>query len=136
MPSGDTGAPGDQPSRDLTTNVEELRDVSIVHVAGEIDISTVGDLESAIERARAHAGPGGAASGVVVIDLRGVTFLGAEGLRSLVSAQNRIAESGGSMRVVAPAGGGIIRRLLDLSGVGALLDLFETIESAVPADRD
>lgn len=123
----------------MTTSVEELNAASIVHVAGEVDISTVGELEAAIDLAESRSLSTGGSDNkdrlgrLIVIDLRGVTFLGAEGLRSLVSAQNRVAGGGGTMRVVAPASGGIIRRLLDLSGVGALLDLFESIESAVPS---
>lgn len=124
------GASDDQPNPPLTTSVEELRATQVVHVAGEVDMSTIDDLESVIGRAEEAAGVHG--GGLVVIDLRGVTFLGAEGLRSLVAANNRIAEAGGDMRVVAPPGGGIIRRLLDLSGVGALLNLFETVDSALP----
>lgn len=133
MPTADARAPGEQPSRPLTTSVEELDAASVVHIAGEVDVSTIGELEAAIGQAeRARPGPFGC---VVVIDLRAVTFLGAEGLRSLVAAQNRIAENGGALRVVAPRSGGIIRRLLDLSGVAALLDIYETIEAAIPAGR-
>lgn len=131
--AAETRGPGDQPGPALTTSVEASRAAYIVHVAGEIDISTVGDLETAIERAELESGTHGGTT--VVIDLRGVTFLGAEGLRSLVGADHRITEAGGAMRVVAPPQG-IIRRLLDLSGVGALLDLFETIDSAIPPGRD
>ena len=125
--------PHDEPNEELTTDVEVVRSARVVHVAGEIDLSTVGELESAIERAESEAV--GAGVPIVVVDLRGVTFLGADGVRGLVAAHNRIAAEGGSLRIVSPPGGGIIRRLLDLSGVGALLDLFETVDSAVPPDR-
>lgn len=131
--AADTREPGGEPGPALTTSVEESRAAYIVHVAGEVDISTIEDLESAIEQAESGARSQG--RGVVIIDLRGVTFLGAEGLRSLVGADHRITEAGGAMRVVAPPQG-IIRRLLDLSGVGALLDLFETVESAMPPGGD
>jgi anti-anti-sigma factor len=123
-------APADEPNQALTIDAEELHSAHVVHIAGEIDMGTVGELEAAVGRAESAARAGGCR--VVVIDLRAVTFLGADGLRSLVDAHNRIAEAGGSMRVVAPPGGGIIRRLMDLSGVGALLDIFETIEAALP----
>ena len=125
-----SGAPDDQPNPALTTSVEEVRAAQVVHIAGEIDLSTIGELTSAMERA--ESGVDAQGRPVVVIDLRGVTFLGAEGLRVLVASHDRIAGAGGDMRVVAPPGDGIIRRLLDLSGVGALLDLFETVDSALP----
>lgn len=132
MPAA-ASAPHDKPNEELTTDIEVARSARVVHVAGEIDMSTVRELESAIERAESEAMAAG--SGVVVVDLRGVTFLGADGVRGLVAAHNRMAAEGGSLRIVSPPGGGIIRRLLDLSGVGALLDLFETVDSALPPDR-
>lgn len=130
--AAETRAPGDQPNPALTTDVEAVGAGQVVRVSGEIDMSTIGDFESAIESAQSLA----AASGqdIVVVDLQGVDFLGAESLRSLVAAHDRIAEAGGSLRVVAPPGGGIVRRLLDLTGVGALLDLFETVDAAVSPD--
>lgn len=128
--AAETRASGDQPEPALTASIEQLGTAHVVHMTGEIDMSNVGELESAIERAETDAVASGPA--LVVVDLQGVTFLGAESLRCLVSANDRIAAGGGTMRVVAPAGSGVVRRLLDLSGVGALLDLFETVESAVP----
>jgi anti-sigma B factor antagonist len=116
----------------LTTNVEERAAACVLHVAGEIDLSTIGELEAAIAHAEDLLVAHGRRPGTVVIDLGEVTFLGAEGLRGLVAAENRRAEAGGSLRVVAPGGGNMIRRLLDLSGVGALLDLYETVAEALP----
>lgn len=129
--AAETRAPGEPPDPALTTSVEELGTARVIRVAGEIDMSNVSELESAIEQAEA----GAPVRAVIVIDLRKVTFLGAESMRCLVSAHDRIAETGRSMRVVAPPGSGAVRRLLDLSGVGALLDLFETVESALPPDN-
>lgn len=129
--AAETLVPGDQPDPALTTSVEELPAARVVHVAGEIDMSNVAEFESAIEQAES----GAPERAVIVIDLRRVTFLGAESLRCLVASHDRIAETGRAMRVVAPPGSGVVRRLLDLSGVGALLDLFETVESALPPDK-
>lgn len=123
----ETRAPGDPPDPALNTSVEEVGASRVVRVGGEIDMSNVSEFESAIEQAEAAAPE----RAVIVIDLRKVTFLGAESLRCLVAAHDRIAETGRAMRVVAPPGSGAVRRLLDLSGVGALLDLFETVESAL-----
>lgn len=135
MPTTEAGAHSGDPDPPLTTQVEMLADTSVVHVAGEIDISTVGDLEATIRRSEAQATPEGQHNRVIVIDLRDVTFLGAEGLRSLVTSQNRIAAGGGAMRVVVPGEGGIIRRLLELSGVESLLELFDSVEAAVASDK-
>lgn len=131
MPTAEACAQSGDSIPALTTEVETSEDTSVVHVAGEIDISTVGEFEATIERSETQAASEGHGAPVIVIDLRGVTFLGAEGLRTLVTSQDRIAAAGGSMRVVVPGEGGIIRRLLELTGVESLLDLFESVESAV-----
>jgi len=129
--AAETLAPGDPPDPALTASVEDLGNARLIRVAGEIDMSNVSELEAAIDQGES----GTPERSVIVIDLRRVTFLGAESLRCLVAAHDRIAETGRSMRVVAPPGSGVVRRLLDLSGVGALLDLFETVESALPPDN-
>lgn len=135
MPTTEARAHSGDSDPPLTTRVETLDDTPVVHVAGEIDISTVGDLEATIRRSETQTTQEGQGNRVIVIDLRGVTFLGAEGLRSLVASQNRIAAAGGTMRVVVPGEGGVIRRLLELSGVESLLDLFESVEAAIAPDR-
>lgn len=135
MPTTEARAHSGDSDPPLTTRVETLDDTPVVHVAGEIDISTVGDLEATIKRSETQATQEGQGNPVIVIDLRGVTFLGAEGLRSLVASQNRIAAAGGTMRVVVPGEGGVIRRLLELSGVESLLELFESVEDAISPDR-
>lgn len=135
MPITEAAAHRGDPDPALTTEVETLEDTFVVHVAGEIDISTVGDFEATIRRSEAQATPEAENDTVIVIDLRGVTFLGAEGLRSLVASQNRIVAAGGAMRVVVPGEGGIIRRLLELSGVEPLLELFESVEAAIAPEH-
>jgi len=115
----------------LSTTVETFRSATIFHVTGEIDMSTVAELEKGLERA---IGLSEVPPGIVIVDFRGITFLGAEGLRVVVAAQNKVASTGVSIRVVAPPGGGMIRRLLDLSGVGVLLDLYDSLEAALPPE--
>lgn len=135
MPITEAAAHWGDPDPALTTELERLEDTLVVHVAGEIDISTVGDLEATMKRSETQATPEGQNHPLIVIDLRGVTFIGAEGLRSLVAAQKRIVAAGGVMRVVVPGEGGIIRRLIELSGVESLLELFESVEAAIAGEH-
>ncbi|MBC2875889.1 MULTISPECIES: STAS domain-containing protein [Streptomyces] len=65
-----------------------------IELSGEIDILAEQELGPRLEalagRRRAD----------LVIDLRGVTFLDASGLRLLLRARNRVARGGGRLRVV------------------------------------
>jgi anti-sigma B factor antagonist len=77
----------------LTIAVRSERDYAIATVAGEIDISTVGQLRERLAElaaSRRH----------LVIDLNQVTFIDAAGLSALVAAANRAAARGISLHVV------------------------------------
>ncbi|MFI0738171.1 STAS domain-containing protein [Streptomyces sp. NPDC021100] len=65
-----------------------------IELSGEIDILAEQELGPRLEAlaGRRHAD--------LVIDLRGVTFLDASGLRLLLRARNRVARGGGRLRVV------------------------------------
>src|SRR4051794_30364968 len=58
-----------------------------VTVAGELDLATVDQLRTALERAEADARE-------LVIDLRGLEFLDSTGLGELMAAQRRAREAG------------------------------------------
>lgn len=66
---------------------------SVLAVSGELDLSTFGKLQAAIDE---HSGPD------LVIDLAGVTFIDSVGLRTLLKARERFGED--SLLLVAPNG--------------------------------
>ena len=75
--------------------VEHLDGVMLVRVAGEVDAATVATLAATLHlappdaRVRVHCG--------------GVTFMDSTGLREILTHYIRLAEGGGSLRVVEPA---------------------------------
>jgi anti-sigma B factor antagonist len=86
----------------------------LLHVQGEVDLSTV-DL---LNEAMADAFDQGAEP--LVLDLRGVEFIDSTGLRVMLRARSRAVEQGGSLLLMSPSNAVI--RLLELSGVE---DVFE-----------
>ena len=82
---------------------------------GELDIATSPALERAI--AEATADPGAE----LVLDLRELTFMDSTGLRALAQTNARADEDGFSLTIWR--GSRQIERVLEISGLGALLPL-------------
>jgi anti-anti-sigma factor len=74
-----------------------FRDVVVVTVAGEVDLSTVGLLTNAMTAAH----PASRSPRTLVVDLSAVTFFGAAGLTSLVIAYHHCREQGTALQIVA-----------------------------------
>lgn len=93
----------------------------MVRVAGEIDLSTAGAFDHGLRLACSAIGP----SGMLVVDLREVEFLGAAGLHVLCRARERCARRGVTMAsVAAHAAVTAPIRLTGLSGVVGLTPRF------------
>jgi len=84
--------------------------------AGELDIATTPALEQAIADASV---PGSA----LVLDLRGLTFMDSTGLRTLAQTNARAEEDGFTLEIWR--GPRQIERVLEISGLGALLPLID-----------
>lgn len=83
--------------------------------AGELDIATTPALEQAI--AEATTAPGAA----LVLDLRELTFMDSTGLRTLAQTNARAEADGFTLAIWR--GSRQIERVLEISGLGALLPL-------------
>ena len=106
----------------LTIAVRSERDHAIATVAGEIDITTAGQLRerlSELAASRRH----------LVIDLNQVTFIDATGLRALVAAANRAAAHGTSLHVVCARPK--ILELFRLTGLDQRLPPAPTLDEAL-----
>ena len=77
----------------FSVRIMTARDQAFVRPAGELDLAAVGELEAAI---------GGALDGhrQLVVDLRDVTFLDTEGLKSLIETARVAAERHVAFRLV------------------------------------
>ena len=99
--------------------IQVIRNPGATRIAptGELDIATTPALEQAI--ADATGEPGAA----LVLDLRELTFMDSTGLRTLAQTNARAEDEGFTLSIVR--GPRQIERVLEISGLGALLPLVD-----------
>ncbi|TCO53723.1 anti-anti-sigma factor [Actinocrispum wychmicini] len=98
-------------------------DATIVHVTGEIDLSTSTTFADAMTHALAGR------TSVVVVDLEDVTFMGSIGLGQLVKAHDRAARSQRFLRIAD--GTAAAHRAIEVSGLDQVLSVFATVDDAI-----
>ena len=98
----------------LEVRLEEGSEGPRVVFGGELDLAGAERAEAALQDAQA---PGT----TLEVDLRGLTFMDSTGLKLLVACRNRAAEDGGRLVVVVAEGA--VRRLLELTGLDAEVEL-------------
>ena len=89
-------------------------------LSGEIDLSTVAEVQARLDEAVADAPE------VLLLDMREVTFLDSSGLRMLLRLDRRQREQG--RRLVVVPGGRRVARVLELTGADRELELVEDPE--------
>ncbi len=87
---------------------------TLVEVEGEIDLSTAPQLQRELLASVED-------SQVVVVDLRGVTFIDSTGVGVLFRTSKQLAAAGGELRLVC--GPGPVRRVLKVSGLDRLVQV-------------
>jgi anti-sigma B factor antagonist len=97
--------------------IEESGRTATIELDGELDIATTPGAEAELQRVE-QSGPG-----VIVLDLRGLTFMDSTGLRLLVSADARAR--GGDHRLVIVRGPAPVQRVLELTGLDTRLDVID-----------
>ena len=107
----------------ITVTTSRNGDVVVIHVAGEVDMSSVGPFANAV-RAELATQPAG-----LVIDLLDVRFCGSSCLRVLVQARHRTQSTGTGLCVVARSA--TVLRPLEIAGLAELFHVHESIPEAV-----
>jgi anti-sigma B factor antagonist len=108
---------------------EDKDGIEIVSVSGEVDFYSAHRLRELIWRARRQAGGDPLR---VVVDLSGVEFMDTAGLEILLEERNASRQFDGRMCLVAQQGS--ITRLLEITGLSELFDLYAEQEAAVDAN--
>jgi anti-sigma B factor antagonist len=90
---------------------------TVVKLLGELDLSTVPQLEACLEGLEAD----GAA---VRLDLSGLSFCDSSGISAMVTASKRVRKRGGHLSIVSPQPA--VRSVLEITG---LLDYLSAPES-------
>ena len=104
---------------------ESLRGTRVIAIAGEIDLSSVGDVQTHIDAAFADG------ESLLVIDLEHVPFLDSSVLHALVRALHRARLAGGGMALVCVDPG--IRRMLDVFGLAGQIPICDDVSQAAAA---
>jgi anti-anti-sigma factor len=99
--------------------VEQTGDRTVVGARGELDLATAPQLEDEL-LPPLHAG------GAVALDLRGLDFMDSTGVRVIVAAHLAAQEHDGAFTVCAVPDGPVAR-VLEISGLDAVLDLVDTL---------
>jgi anti-anti-sigma factor len=93
----------------------------VVELTGELDLESIYELDDALAAVDL--------AGIVCLDLSGVEFMDSTGLAGIVRAHQSTEERGGVLVIVAA--GGIARRSLEMSGLVALLRVFDDRAAAL-----
>jgi stage II sporulation protein AA (anti-sigma F factor antagonist) len=100
-------------------------DAAIITVSGELDADTglalQHQLAGQVVHGRRH----------LVLDLAEVPFMDSSGLRVIVRTVNDMRNVDGSVSLAAPTQ--VVRRVLDLTGVGMSCRIFDTADAACEA---
>ena len=109
---------------DLTVTTEIRAESTILHVVGELDLSTVGMFDAELDRALGV--------GRVVVVLSECTFIDSSALQSLVRAHRVVREST-DRTIVLVAPSQPARRVLEIAALDRLVPVFDTLDDALAA---
>lgn len=102
--------------------IREVSGLAVVSAPDEIDVANSGQLRSALLQAAAI-------SPVVVVDMSGTDFCDSNGLSVLVRGLRRAQADGGEVRLVVRTQP--VLRILSVTGVGSLFELFGSLDEAL-----
>lgn len=103
------------------------RNVEIVTLDGPFDLSNAPDFELRIADALDAGAP------LVVVDLRGMSFIDSTMLRSLRNAQQAAELRGGAGTLCLVRPNPVVWKVFVLSGLSALFPAFDTLSDALAA---
>jgi anti-sigma B factor antagonist len=111
----------------LTTSVLDDDGVALLVLEGELDLSTCGKVDLAVDRMLADG------MRLVVVDLTPLRFCDSTGLAALLRASKRVRAEGGSCLVAGPRGA--VRRILSMTRLERALTVVDDVQPALVALR-
>jgi anti-sigma B factor antagonist len=105
----------------LEVDTEERDGLVRIALRGELDLSTVNQVEEELTRAET------ARPSLIVLDLGSLSFLDSTGLRLIVTADQRAREQGRRMAIVR--GPGSVDRVFTITKLGDRLEIVDDISA-------
>jgi anti-sigma B factor antagonist len=112
----------------LTFTTEQVDPVTVLAVTGEVDLDTADALRDQVAEVLRDR------PSELVLDLSGVGFLDSSGLGALLEVQRRLTDEGGYLRLVIASRH--VRRVIDVTGMEHVLDIYDTRAAALTAQRE
>jgi anti-sigma B factor antagonist len=109
------------PSGTLLVEVTDVAPVTVLALAGELDMNTTHLLVDRVDDL-VQTSPRGLR---LVLDMREVTFFCADGVRALLTVRGILAAAAGQLTLRAPSGS--VRRVLDITGDTRRFDIADSI---------
>lgn len=94
----------------------------VIELAGKLDIAGVNEISVPF------AGYCSGEKPLVLVDLSGVGFMTSVGIQMLIANAKSIASRGGKMVLSNPSPG--VKNVLEMTGIPALIPMYESFESA------
>jgi len=118
---------GDHTDRMLRCGIEELPNVTLVHVAGELDLSNARVLERALDSALQRDKP-------IIVELSGLGYLDSTGLHLLLKHGERAKQMGMDLVLACPTG--FVTKVVRLLELDRLMRVFPDLGAALHATAD
>jgi anti-sigma B factor antagonist len=109
----------------LEVNANEVNDIVIVKLVGNLDTNTAPDAETEINKWLEN----GALK--MIINLEQTNYVSSAGLRIFLATAKKITASGGVLKLCGA--NDVVQEILDISGFSTILDVKKTEEEALAA---
>jgi anti-anti-sigma factor len=103
--------------------IERVREVSVAHLAGEVDVSNVAFIEQELEEAAAR-------DRLFVVDLSRTDYFDSAGIRMLFTLAARMSNRRQQLRVIVPPGA-VVRRVLEITDFVRAVPVYESQDQAL-----
>jgi anti-anti-sigma factor len=111
----------------MKIEASEREDVRIVALDGKLDTNAAASFETQLEALAQESARS------IVVDLAKLDFITSSGLRVLIATAKRLKAGGGELCVCGL--NQTVGEAFDISGVGALLRVFHSVDDALKARR-
>lgn len=117
----------EQGTSDFELRVEAIDGASVLHVNGEVDLSTHQHLTDELTSLAGEDSP-------IVVELSECEFIDSSGIRALLVGGRAVAESvGGGDKLVLAGAIPQVSRILEVTGVGEALPIYPGLDEALAA---